>query len=96
MKDTIAARADDEGRSRRKAAAEGPGPLTTVVEWPQKARTFLGDVRAETRRVTWPTMEQVRATTVVVIVTVFLFGAYIGGLDWVYTRVIGWILRMGG
>jgi preprotein translocase SecE subunit len=38
----------------------------------------------------------VRATTIVVIVTVFLFGAYFGILDWVFTRAVGWILQWGG
>ena len=93
MKRTMAASADDD-RERRKDSAVG-GALSDVAGWPKKTKTFLEDVRAETRRVTWPSAKQVRATTVVVIVTVFFFGAYFGILDWVFTRAIGWLLQWG-
>jgi preprotein translocase subunit SecE len=72
------------------------GAVAAVGSWPKRTKTFLGEVRAETRRVTWPSAKQVRATTVVVIVTVFLFGAYFAVLDWIYTRAVGWLLRWGG
>ena len=94
MKNTVAANADDERPERKRPSAAGEA-INAVGSWPQRTRTFLGDVRAELRRVTWPTRRQVQATTVVVIVTVFFFGAYFGILDWVFTRAIGWLLRMG-
>lgn len=84
-----------EGRGGRFGEAAGE-TLSKVGSWPKRVRTFLGDVRAETRRVTWPSWNQIRATTVVVIITVFLFGAYFGILDWLFTRAVGWILRSGG
>ena len=75
---------------------EGAGEaLSKVGSWPKKTKAFLQDVRAETKRVTWPSFRQIQATTVVVIITVFIFGAYLGILDVIYTRVIGWILRWG-
>ena len=95
MKSTTAASAADERPERRKPSAEG-GAFGSVAAWPKKAKAFLGDVRSETRRVTWPTMNQVRATTIVVILTVFFFGTYVGILDWLYTRMVGWLLRWGG
>ncbi len=39
------------------------------------------------RLVTWPSREQVRSTTVVVIATVFFFGVYFGVVD--YLLAIG-------
>ncbi len=60
-----------------------------------RTKGFLSDVRAETRRVTWPTFRQVQATTIVVLITVALFAAYLGILDYVYTRAVGWILKLG-
>ena len=76
--------------------AEGAGEaLAKVGSWPKRTKAFLEDVRAETRRVTWPSFGQIQATTIVVIITVFFFGAYFGILDWIYTRAIGWILRWG-
>ena len=76
--------------------AEGAGEaLAKVGSWPKRTKAFLEDVRAETRRVTWPSFRQIQATTIVVIITVFFFGAYFGILDWIYTRAVGWILRWG-
>jgi len=72
------------------------GALSKIGSWPRKSTAFLGDVRAETKRVTWPSMQQIQATTVVVIITVFMFGAYFGILDWFFTRAVGWILQWGG
>jgi preprotein translocase subunit SecE len=58
---------------------------------------FLSDVRAEMRKVVTPTRNEVRATTSVVIVTVFLFGFFFMVVD----RIFGWSLqailhRLGG
>ena len=56
---------------------------------------FLEDVRQESKRVTWPSFMQIRATTLVVILTVFFFGVYFGILDWVFNNVIRRVLRLG-
>jgi preprotein translocase subunit SecE len=49
--------------------------------WVESTRSYFGDIRAEMRRVTWPNRKQVESTTVVVILTVFLFAAYFAVLD---------------
>ena len=91
MKATKGASAVEEGGGK---FGEGAGEaLSKVGSWPKRTKAFLEDVRAETKRVTWPSMHQIRATTIVVIVTVFLFGAYFGILDWFFTRAVGWILQ---
>ena len=84
----------DAGREK-KPGIPAAGKLAGIGAWPKEASDFLGEVRAETKRVTWPTLKQIRAMTVVVILTVFFFGAYFGILDWIYTELVGWILRMG-
>ena len=84
----------DERPERKKSSSEG-GAFTGIGEWPKKTRSFLEDVRAETRRVSWPNFQQVRSTTIVVLVTVAFFGAYLGLLDIVFTRAISWILTLG-
>jgi preprotein translocase subunit SecE len=55
--------------------------LRDVVGGPQRAREYLGEIRAEMRRVTWPARQEVYGTTVVVIVTVFVFGLYFFVVD---------------
>ena len=82
------------GREAKRGSAASTA-ITTVGTWPKQVMGFLSDVRAETKRVTWPTAKQIRVTTVVVILTVFFFGTYFGILDWIYTRAVGWVLQLG-
>lgn len=46
-----------------------------------RTREFFSDVRTEMRKVTTPSPKEVRATTTVVIVTVFIFAAYFFVVD---------------
>jgi len=91
-----AAMLTEDGKSKgsrpRSTAAAG---LASIRFWPAKAKAFLTEVRSETKRVTWPNLAQIRATTVVVIVTVFLFGAYFGILDWAFNYLVRWLLQIG-
>jgi preprotein translocase subunit SecE len=47
-----------------------------LAKWPLATKTYVEELQAEMKRVTWPSWPQVRATTGVVIAAVFLFGAY--------------------
>ena len=53
--------------------------------WPERVKTFYTDVRTEMKKVTAPSFKEVRATTTVVIITVFLFGVYF----WIVDNTIG-------
>ena len=55
--------------------------VTTVKAWPEQIRTFYNDVRTEMRKVTSPSWKEVRATTAVVVITVFIFGVYFFVID---------------
>ena len=62
-----------------------PNFVEQVKSLPARIKSFYGDVRNEMRKVTTPTRKEVQATTVVVVVTVFIFGVYF----WVVDGVIG-------
>ncbi len=64
-----------------------------MKSWPQRIKVFYNDVRTEMRYVTTPTRKEVQATTVVVIITVFLFGAYFWLVDTAIGRAIDTVLR---
>jgi len=64
-----------------------------MKSWPQRVKTFYRDVRVEMKKVTFPTRKEVQATTVVVIITVFLFGAYFAVVDKVIGSGIDALLR---
>ncbi len=55
----------------------------TVKSWPDKTRNFYNDVRTEMRKVTAPSWKEVRATTTVVVITVFIFALYFAVIDFV-------------
>jgi len=55
--------------------------VTTVRSWPDRIKSFYNDVRTEMRKVTAPTFKEVRATTTVVIITVFIFALYFAIID---------------
>ncbi len=57
--------------------------VTTVKSWPERTRTFYNDVRTEMRKVTAPSWKEVRATTTVVVITVFIFALYFAVIDFV-------------
>jgi preprotein translocase subunit SecE len=57
--------------------------VTTVKSWPEKTRNFYNDVRTEMRKVTAPSWKEVRATTTVVVITVFIFALYFAVIDFV-------------
>jgi preprotein translocase subunit SecE len=64
-----------------------------LKSWPERIKAFYNDVRTETKKVTTPTMKEVQATTVVVIITVFLFGLYFWAVDNIIGHGIDRILK---
>lgn len=60
-------------------------------KWYKRFISFLRDVRAELRKVTWPSRNEVYTTTIVVIIATFFFGFYLFFMDlifsWVFLRI---------
>ena len=57
--------------------------LERLKAQPERLSNFLKDVRAEMRKVVTPTRTEVQTTTIVVIVTVFIFAGYFALVDFV-------------
>ncbi|MFM2124121.1 MAG: preprotein translocase subunit SecE [Acidobacteriota bacterium] len=49
--------------------------------FPDRVREYIDGLRDEMRLVTWPSWNQVRATTAVVIAAVFIFAGYFAVVD---------------
>ena len=62
------------------------------MNWWQRLKNFLGEVVVETRKVTWPSKDEVVATTVVVIAASFVFGIFLYLCDLVFLRVVQWVI----
>jgi preprotein translocase subunit SecE len=59
----------------------------------EKARRYVADVRLEMRQVSWPTWNQVRSTTLVVLFFTFAMAAFLRVIDgiaeYLYWLVVG-------
>ena len=58
----------------------------------EKLKAFLKEVRVESSKVTWPTRKDLRESTVVVIVSVFIVSIVIGAMDRVIALVLGLVI----
>ena len=73
-----------EGRAVRRERGLS-GPRTGFF---QRTSQFLRDTRAEMRRVSWPTLLEVRNTTMITLVAVVFFAIYLFGVDRVWSFLI--------
>jgi preprotein translocase subunit SecE len=89
-------RAERVERPAKGSGADGEGPGGALGYIPRKLRelrAFLTEVRAELKKVTWPSRQEVSATTVVVMATTVFFGFYLWGLDLVFSRILSQVLK---
>jgi preprotein translocase subunit SecE len=70
--------------------AEEKLTTTTQAGWMDQSRDFVKDVRVEFGRVSWPTREELRDSTLVVIVMVLLVSAYL----FVWDRIFAFVMRL--
>lgn len=68
--------------------SQGGSLAERAAGWPQRIKDYIEDLRSEMRRVTWPSWKQVRATTTVVIVAIFVFAAYFWVVDIAMTQFV--------
>ena len=85
-----------EGKGARRERGV-TGPRAGFFE---RTAQFLRDVRAEMRRVSWPTANEVKNTTIITVVAVIFFAVYlflvdqglarlITGLEWLANKLLG-------
>jgi preprotein translocase subunit SecE len=58
----------------------------------QQAIKFLGEAKAELKKVTWPSSRQTMASTLVVIIIVFIVSIYLGIIDFGLAKLVKIIL----
>jgi len=62
--------------------------MAQKTKWYKRFIPFLKDVRAELRKVTWPSRNEVYSTTIVVILATVFFGFYLFFMDIIFSWVI--------
>jgi preprotein translocase subunit SecE len=60
----------------------------------KRMTSFLRDVRGEMKRVTWPSKNDLYKTTIAVIVSSIVFGVYLFGVDFIFSRLIKQIMNL--
>ena len=63
---------------------------------PARFGEFLKDVRSEMKKVWTPSKQDVQATTIVVLITVFLFAAYFAIVDFIFGHAVAALFRATG
>jgi preprotein translocase subunit SecE len=56
-------------------------PGEKIKQWAERTKEFYFAVRSEMKKVSWPGRQEVISTTLVVIIAVVFFGAYLGAVD---------------
>ena len=81
------------GESQGGMGSELGNKVTGTVD---NAREFLHDVRVEMKQVTWPSREDVIATTWVVIATVAFFGVFLAVVDKLVQMGVAYVFKRFG
>ncbi len=59
----------------------------------KRIQGFFQETAVEWKKVTWPTAEELRGSTIVVLVTMLALAFFIGALDLVMSQLINVMLR---
>ena len=64
-----------------------------IIEWFKRIGKFFREVRVELKKVTWPGRKELITSAVVVIFVVAISTAYIGAIDFAFSRVLKALIR---
>ena len=53
---------------------------------------FLSEVKSELKKVTWPSRDELKGSTMVVLVLTFLLAFYIGVVDFLLSKIITFLI----
>jgi len=77
-------------------AKDGTGTIAANKEpgFIERIQQFILDVRSELRKVNWPTKDEVKSMTQVVMVALLILAAIVAVYDWIFLRVIQALLLL--
>ena len=59
-----------------------------------KIKRFLSEIKAEIKKVVWPSRNEVYGTTIVVLVTVFIFSLFLYFIDTILFKAVTYLLNI--
>ena len=82
------------GEREETGAANQTGPRKGAeMTWTTQVRDFVKEVQVEATKVSWPTRNELRDSTIVVIVAVLLVSAFVGIVDRFLAMLVGLLFR---
>ena len=81
---------------RKMGALDEQGKPTRAQRQPKKKservgpRQYLREVRDEMRKVAWPNRPEVKRYSIIVIITVVVYTALVGGFDYIFGELSQW------
>jgi preprotein translocase subunit SecE len=67
--------------------------MKKIVELFNALRTFLGEVKIELKKCTWPTRQELLGSTMVVVISVLILGVFVGLSDTVLMFLLRQLLQ---
>jgi len=77
-------------------AAKETAVVSKPKQWWLTTREFFSETKAEMKKVTWPTKNEVVGTTTVVIVATIVFALFLWGCDVVFYKAIDFLFTQFG
>jgi preprotein translocase subunit SecE len=63
--------------------------ISKPIGWVATVRQFWRDIALEMKKVSWPTLNEVKNTTIITIIVVFFFAAFL----WVADMGLSWLIQ---
>jgi preprotein translocase subunit SecE len=64
-----------------------------IVSWFNIFKSFLGNVKEESEKVTWPTRKETTALATAVFVLTLFFSVYLGLVDFILSKLVDFLVR---
>ena len=59
----------------------------------KRLATYIQETREELRKCTWPSRDELKGSTVVVMISIAILGVYIVAVDFVIALVVRWVTK---
>ncbi len=67
----------------------------TTKKQPNVIVRTVRETVAELRKVSWPTRQEATQLTIVVLVVLVVMSAFLGTMDFLFSRLIAWVINLG-
>ena len=59
-----------------------------------RLRNYVLETREELRKCTWPSVDELKGSTVVVVISIILIGVFTAAIDFLLSGIINWMAKI--